>query len=388
MGRYHPAFSGIAGGVLTPAVVTDPSFGDGVRDATEHFQECIDEAIAKQARLVIMRPDQFYILTDTLTIKDPASSQVFLDIEASGRFDSIRWRGAAGGVVFRSLGWKRSEVRGVKVRVDGVAGVTVWDIDGGPVGGTDYNSSSNVLFSNCDVSVGSGGSAVTGWRIGHSATLSTDFSYFSWVDCVVEGTAAASDVVGWRSESNNTLNLAWFGCAVHRGSVGWSNVAGAGAATSQGGDSLFIYGCGTGYLDTVFEFKTAGAYTVSGGRHEHGGRLLDVPNGGNSDSALAVHMSGLRVDQFDPADGVLVYLGSAVSLVLDGCSIRNATQYGADMVTASCAAGAAGSILLRGGVIRCADTFTTTSGGSWSVSVSGVTQLSAQDTSTGPITDR
>lgn len=360
--------------------------GDGLADDTGAFQAACDAAVRARGALLIPPPRSSWCLRDTILIRPATGTQAHLDILGYGDHAQILWTGGSDKAVFRSRGWKRSTIDGVKIRVTGgQAGVTAWDIDAGAIDGIDYTTSGQLDFRRCDVFLTGTGS--TGWRLGHSSA-SADMSFLTWRNCSVTGSPTAKGI-GWVTEGRNNLQLQWYDCSGAFLARCFTNVSTPGAVSTQGGNSLFFYGCGGSYNDVDYELKTGGAYLITGGRWEEGRQFLSIPNGGGSNIASAVTVQGLVIAGYTPPGGRLVDAGSAAHLAVEGCHIRLTSPPTPSMFRLSCGAAGYGVLALRNSVVTDAPaTLHSVGTGNWRVSYSGVSAMNALGQSLAPLTDR
>jgi hypothetical protein len=328
--------------------------GDGTTDDTAAIQAAINAAMAVYGT-VIFPPTpagQAWLVSSTLNVYNPAltgAQQTTVNLQFEGRFNAIRYTGASGTAVFASRGWKRSRISGAQIRVaTGLTGVIAFDLDVGTFGSATYSSSAQLMFDRCDVHADVDGVTVVGWRLSHTSS-SADMSFIDWRNCSVTGRAATAGSIGWRNEGGNTLNLVWLNCSASFCATAWTNVSGAGAATAQGGDSGFWYACGGTGNVIDFELKTAGIYTMTGGRFELGAQLLSVPNGGGSKVTSMITMVGVKAATYTPPSGRMFDLESSVNLTLIGCMFPTPTVTPtASFIYGRQASDGIGSINIRG----------------------------------------
>lgn len=355
--------------------------GNGSTDDTAAFQAAVVAAIAARGTLYIPSPSVSYMLSDTIELQASSNgAQFFMNIRAEGPFIGIKWVGANNKSMFHSLGWKRSYIENVQIRIDTVcSNIVVWDIDGDP---SPHGSSSHLTFTACHVSLTSAPTFVTGWRFGHSADAATDFSYITFNNCTLSaptGVTNNGDHVGFRVESANALHFQWFGGGVYNCHTGFSNIQSAGANSSgiQGGPTMYFYGFGNSGVTLDFEIKTPGQYIVSGGRFELGQRFVEL---GKSISLTGadVHVSSVTLASYAPTDGIVFNVGGSSTLMLDNVEVRPPTasaDYTAAMITANGSVNARGAIIVRGGKYRAAEPFFTIASGGWAVDISSARQI-------------
>lgn len=323
---------------------------------TAGFQAAVNAALGQPGSTLYIPPppsDGSYQLNDTIKLYNPLSSQnqIHLNIRAELSWHGIMWVGAGSKPVFQSRGLKYAIIDGLHVTIGAsVTGVTVWDMDVGVFGSVNYTSSGLVDFNNCYFSTNASGAAITGWRLSHSSN-SADISMVTWRNCNVQGdmgtSAGSRTSTGWRWEGSNILNLSWFASSVSFCAVGWSTVPSAGSAGTGGGDCEYWYGCGGSYCDIDFELKTTGNYVISGGRWEEGRKFLSVPQT-NYAGMMTLSITGMKLETYDPPSGRLFEIGCAIGLTLTGCALRLlSVAADTDMIYASTASGAFGSILLQ-----------------------------------------
>jgi hypothetical protein len=367
-------------------VLDHHAVGNNAQADTAGFKSAIQQAVAEHRPLYIPDPpggEVSYLINETLEIKG-TGQQCFMDIRGNGRFDQIRWVGNADTPVFRSLGWKRSMVEGVRIRSD-KDGVIGWDIDGHE---TNHPSTGQLGFRDCHVTAPTTVSRVIGWRLGNTAA-GTDISFIDFVNCFAHfGGPERKGHIGWLNLGTNSLNHTWLGCSTYWCDVGWSNRLGSGADDRIGNDSMYFYGCGTSGNGLDFEFAVPGAYLISGGRFENGERFLRTGRSNSASRNLhAVSVAGVRIASYGPTTGRLFDLATASCLSLEGVVVHK-TTWPATMIVGSTASNGFGSIIARGCAFQAADPFFTVSPAtSWHVDVKGCVQLSTNE-STGAMLNR
>lgn len=344
--------------------------GDGVADDTAAFQAAFNAAAAVRGTVIIPAPAAAWILTSTVTIKPQSGNQTCVNVLAAGPPSAIIWKGPTGGVVFRCYGLKMSSFRNVHVDVSQRAGSVAWDIDTTAT----FESISHLTFDNCFVELGSG--AGVGWRMGNQSVALADISYISWLNCSVNGAVGGAPNAasyGWLNQGHNTLNNYWFGGTANSLAIGVSNAVG-----TTGNDSMFFYGMGTSNNNIDFQFAAPGAYVISGGRFENGKRLIDVTPASNHAS---VTVQGINMENYSPADGILVDFKRPGTLIWDANYVRNSATYGADAISLA-GSGGPGTFHARGGAFNSTDPFFTAWHSAWSVWIEGVGNLNVMDTTT------
>lgn len=333
------------------------ALGNGSADDTAAFQAAINAALLKPGSTLYIPPpnlDSFYKITDTLKLYDAASSrtQYYLNIRAELPWNGITYMGASSKSVFDSRGLKYSIIDGLKVTVQAsVTNVVIWNLDVGVFGSVNYTSSGLVDFNNCYFTTNAGGAGITGWRMSHSSN-SADISMVTWRNCNVQGdmgtASGARTSVGWRWGGSNTLNMTWYSSSASFCSKGWTSIPDSGGAGTHGGDCNYWYGCGGSYCDIDFELKTTGNWVICGGRWEEGRQFLSVPQT-NYAGLATISMMGVKLETYNPPGGRLFEIGSAIALRLLACSLRLlSVAADTDMIYASTASGAFGSITLDG----------------------------------------
>lgn len=348
--------------------------GNGKSDDTTAFQRALTAAARSGGTVVIPQPSHSWIISRTLLIQPVASqSQGSLDIQGSGQAGAIQWRGGSNAPVFRCHGWKRSRATGVHLDFTNSRGNhnIGWDIDTTAA----QQSTSVVTFENCFVGLGPHVGNV-GWRLGHVSAGIGDISFFTWVNCNVNGVSGVPGQRGWLNEGQNTLNNSWFGGYGGGLETMVSNLSGRGAASAQGDDSMFFYGLGGTRNALDFEFANRGAYLISGGRFELGKTFLLVTRGTNHAS---VTVQGINISSYSPTHGTLVGFQRPGSLVWDGNYVSQGIGHrltGAAFNLGG--SGGVGSMSVRGGALQAPDPFWTNSARNWEVFVQGVGRLTAQ----------
>lgn len=350
--------------------------GDGIADDTKAFQDAANAAIKSGGgELLIPNPDKFYNIKSTINIVPSSGSQCFLNIAGFGTtISEIRYTGPGNKAVFKVLGLKSSLISGVKVLISpGIGGVVVWDIDTTP----EIASTSLVTFKNCSALLGNGINNV-GWRLGHKSGGGADISSYQWENCSAYGNESEGTVisghVGWLLEGRNTLQNTWFGGFGAYLDKVYSNLSqpGTGATYENGNGSVFFFGLGGSHNNIDYEIAAEQVYFISGGRFEVGKKFLVVPKG-VEDPIITV--TGVEVNDYNPADGILISMGRPGSLTLDGC--RMYAKDGGDfskMITLRGERGI-GRLLVRGGSYASPKPFYSVLAGSWQVNIQAVGKL-------------
>jgi hypothetical protein len=366
-----------------PVYAPTPS-GDPTTD-TANLQAAINAALERAGKLVTssvttLGTIEAYQLNATLTIAPPADS-----VDGFGCMDwehhgypktSIQWVGANNGVMVSAVGWKRSNVTGVKLGVqDGITGVVCWNIDTTVA----HPSTGFTTFQGASVNLGSGTGNI-GWQIGAVSGGVADISFINWANCNVVGNnnnlPVVAGQIGWDMPGTNTLDLQWFGGGVYSCDI---------AIRSNGNDSKYFFGFGGSKNNTDFYFNQRGTLGVFGGRFEVGKRFLDVPNGSG---AATIKLDNVKISAYAPADGIVFNMLKPGSLNLDGCYVSNpgGAAYTAAMITLGGFTGN-GALHVRGGAIQAADPYWTKSYAGWRVYTSGVGLLNNGDQQTGVFVD-
>lgn len=367
--------------------------GDDTADDTAAIQAWLDACALAGAKAVWDRPPVAYRVTDTLLIRPPnGGAQVHMDMEGLGAYPGlIRWAGGDNKPVFRAVGWQLSTIKNVNITIPASAsGVIAWDLDNTAVA----NSLSVLDFANCRVDLGTGATSCVGWRLGHGTTWATDgltqgsadISFITWINCTVFGQETGGGNRGWSSEHQNVVILDLVDCYAMHVDRFVSNVPTAGAAAPYGGSSIDAFGCGTSHCLVDYEYGTAGAYLISGGRYEEGGTsFLSVPNGG-ANSALSITVSGTEIDAYD---GLNVFdLRSSVALILDGVAASpNTTLHGSGFIRLETTAGGPGSVTATGCTFGATAPFHTVVSGDWTVHRDGCLLVDLTGGATGKVDD-
>lgn len=311
--------------------------GNAVAD-TAGFNAALRDAIATNGTLRITTPtnSSSYLLNDTLDFnqgvpnKHNAGDPVSIRVEVDGSYNSIRWVGGSNKTVYLfSGGMAGCYIQGLKVSIDpNQTGVIAFAIESSSPNGSNPGFNNTNMFLNCRAVLGNGAGNV-GWRIGHRAPTGGDISFIRWDNCQVGG-STASGQVGWLNEGDNTLNLVWTNTFGDHLDKMVTNVSSSGAASAQGGGSMFFYGCGGGYNNLDFEFGNAGSYIISGGRFELGKRFLNVTYGQDHP---VVHISAIDLSGYAPSDGCLMHMERPGTLHLQDPHITSPTAFDQRMIT-------------------------------------------------------
>jgi Pectate lyase superfamily protein len=350
--------------------------GDGATDDTQAFQDAINAAIkVGGGEVIIPTPGKFYNIKNTINIAPATGSVCYVNINGFGiRNSQILYTGPSNKAVFKVLGLKSSVISGVKVWIQpGISGVVVWDIDTTP----QAESTNLVTFKNCSSLLGNGVNNV-GWRLGHISGGGADISSYQWENCAADGNQGEGSVVsgqiGWLLEGRNTLQNTWFGGFGAFLDKVYSNLSqkGTGATYENGNGSVFFYGLGGSHNNVDFEIAAEQVYYISGGRWEVGKKFLVVPEG-VEDPVITV--SGVEVNDYDPADGNLIHMGRPGTLTLDGCrmygkgggNFTNMITLGGDR--------SMGKLLVRGGSYASPKPFYKIIKGTWQINIQSVGQL-------------
>lgn len=342
--------------------------GDGVTDDTEAFQKAIDAAIRVRGKLIIPPPDRFYKITNTLDVIPAVGGQVFLTIDAWGwgyGSTAIRYMGESNKPVFRIIGLKQAIWTGLKVGIsEGLTGVQIFDIDTTPTA----ESTSFVTFKNFYLILGDQPNN-EGFRLGHRSGGGADISNYQWENCVVKGNRSPGQIA-YHIEGANTLSNTWIGGFAAFVDKLYSNKSGEGASTDRGNGSVYFYGHGASHNNTDFEIAFEQTYVISGGRFEVGKRFLDVYNHRFHSS---ITVSGCQISNYEPDDGVLMYMGTAGSLVVDNCNMSCRGGDFSNMIVLA-GTGSKGTLHVRGGAASSPKPFYKKVGAAtqWKVYIEGV----------------
>ena len=342
--------------------------GDGVTDDTKAFQSAINKAIEVKGKLIIPPPSNFYKITNTILVVPSKGNQVFLDIDAWGwgnGTNAIRYMGASNKPVFKIVGLKQAVWTGLKIGInEGLTGVQIFDIDTTPAA----ESTSFVTFKNFYLNLGNKPNN-EGFRLGHLSGGSADISNYQWENCVVFGNRLPGQIA-YHVEGNNTLSNTWMGGFVAYCDRIFSNVSGAGAKAERGNGSVYFYGLGASQNNTDFEFAFEQTYIISGGRFEAGGRFLEVVD---HNFHASITVIGCQINDYEPADGVLMYMGTAGSLVVDNCNMNRKGGDFSNMILLG-GTGNKGTLMVRGGAASSAKPFYKKTGKDtqWKVYIQGV----------------
>ncbi len=347
--------------------------GDGKTDDTQAFQRAINAAIAAKGRLIIPTPSAFYKITKTLNVVPASGGQVFMEIEAWGWGNGtnvIRYMGASNSAVFKIVGLKQSIWTGLKVGIeDGLTGVQVFDIDTTP----SAESTSFVTFKNFYLNLGNKPNNV-GFRLGHLSGGGADISNYQWENCVVFGSRLPGQVA-YLVEGNNTLSNTWMGGFVAHCDKIYSNKSGAGARSDRGNGSVYFYGLGGSHNNTDFEVAFEQTYVISGGRFESGRRFLNVID---HSFHASITVQGCQINDYETKDGILMYMGTAGSLLIDNCNMNLRGGDFTRMIVLG-GTGAKGTLMVRGGAASSSKPFYHKIGNAtqWKVYVEGVGKFSS-----------
>lgn len=316
-----------------------------------------------------------YTIDEPLVIAPVSGSQQRLNIRADNA--KIVWAGPTNTSMVYAKGWKNSIVRGLHLDTGNIEGVTAWDLDTPD----DAPSISGLQFVNCQVNFGSGGGCI-GWRGSVNGNLYGDVSALLFQNCMIRGLSRDNGDICWQALRRNNLAWTWHaGGAVNVATV-FSNRNPAGGS-QHGGGSMSFYGLAVtgGLLD--YDFYAGGMNLVSGGRYEVGRRFMQIGSNGASFGA-SVKIEAVNIASYAPDDGIVFFLGTAATLLLDSCSINRfgGTDYDAALITANASASGYGAIRLVGGGIQ-ADNWRTLQSGQWDVSASGVSRWSSSSGSIG-----
>lgn len=347
--------------------------GDGVTDDTKAFQNAINRAIASKGKLVIPPPKNFYKITNTIDVIPLNGDQVFLDIDAWGwgnGTNAIRYMGSSNRPVFRIVGLKQAVWTGLKIGInEGLTGVQIFDIDTTPTA----QSTSFVTFKNFYLNLGNKPNN-EGFRLGHLSGGSGDISNYQWENCVVFGSRMPGQIA-YHIEGGNTLSNTWMGGFVAFCDKIFSNKSGTGAKSERGNGSVYFYGLGGSQNNTDFEVAFEQTYIISGGRFEAGGRFLNVID---HKFHASVTVIGCQINDYEPHDGVLMYMGTAGSLTVDNCNMNRKGGDFSNMIVLA-GTGAKGTLIVRGGAASSSKPFYKKVGNDtqWKVYIDGVGKFSS-----------
>jgi hypothetical protein len=347
--------------------------GDGVTDDTRAFQAAIDAAIASKGKLIIPPPVKFYKITNTLHVVPVTGSQVFMDIDAWGwgnGTNCIRYMGESNRAVFKILGLKQAIWTGLKVGIhEGITGMQVFDIDTSK----GVESTSFVTFKNIYINLGNQPNNV-GFRLGHISGGGADISNYQWENCVVLGSRLPGQIA-YMVEGANTLSNTWMGGFVAFCDKIYSNKSGLGATQSRGNGGVYFHGLGGSQNNTDFEITFESTYLISGGRFESGKRFLNVPE---HSLHAAITIQGCQINDYETTDGILMYMGTAGTLLIENCMMN---LKGGDFRSMIVLAGNGnkGSLMVKGGAASSPKPFYKKIGSAtaWRVYVEGVGKFSA-----------
>jgi hypothetical protein len=346
-----------------------PGIGAGTAKATSAVQQAATYAIANDLRLVLA-PTNFYDLDDTISLVPASGASFGLDIEATGPSSNcIRWSGADSKAIFQAFGWKRSSIRGVRVRLTASkTGVVVWDLD---VDAT-RTSTGNLDFFDCHVTTAAAQTSCVGWRYGHTggATVSpqTEMSFIAHYGCGVawNGSAANAGCYGYVNEHANGLHFTYSASSASQCAVAFSNNSTSGAASATGGDSMFFVGCGGSNNLIEYEFARAGVYSIEGGRWELGTQFLSVPGGGGTTSSYTIKVEGVKGAGYLSNTAKLFDIEAAAALTVDGCRFYPGTgSFDANMIYLKCGSTGVSSVNVHGNTFTAADPYYTIAQGTW-----------------------
>lgn len=347
--------------------------GDGVTDDTDAFQNAFTKAIISRNKLIIPPPENFYKISNTIEVTPVIGEQVFLDVDAWGwgaGTNSIRYVGPSNRPVFRIVGLKQAVWTGLKIGIDeGISGVQIFDIDTTPRA----QSTSFVTFKNFYLNLGNKPNN-EGFRLGHLSGGSADISNIQWENCVVFGSRMPGQIA-YHIEGSNTLSNTWMGGFVAFCDKLFSNKSGAGAKSERGNGSVYFFGIGASQNNTDFEFAFEQTYVINGGRFESGGRFLNVID---HNFHASVTVIGCQINDYEPTDGILMYMGTAGSLIVDNCNMNKKGGDFSNMIVLG-GTGAKGSLFVRGGAASSPKPFykKVSKSTQWRVYIQGVGKFSA-----------
>ena len=343
--------------------------GDGIADDTQAFQNAFNKAIAAKTKLVIPPPKNFYKITNTIQIVPvEGAKQVLVDVDAwgwGGGTNSIMYMGPSHRPVFRILGLKQAIWTGLKIAInDGLTGVQIFDIDTTP----EIHSTSFVTFKNFYLNLGNKPNN-DAFRLGHLSGGGADISNYQWENCVVFGNRLPGQIA-YHFEGRNTLSNTWMGGFVAFCDKIFSNKSGTNATSDRGNGSVYFYGLGGSQNNTDFEFAFEQTYVIIGGRFEAGGRFLNVID---HKFHASISVIGCQISNYEPHDGVLMYMGTAGSLTVDNCNMNRLGGDFSNMIVLG-GTGAKGTLMVRGGAASSAKPFYKKVGNSthWKVYIQGV----------------
>jgi hypothetical protein len=370
--------------------------GDGVTDDTAAFQAAANAAIAASGTLLIPPTPNSYVISSTINLVPAgAGLQFHLDIAASalqegaggGQFAAILWNGGNNTSIFKSLGWKRSQISGIQIRIPtNKSGVVAWDIDHD----TPRSSTSLLNFCGCRVTVsGTPAADHVGWRMGHTSAVSGELSFLNWYGCSVECIVGyTGNPIGWVNEDPNGLSLQWYGCTCSTLKTAWSTTSTPGAGSPNGGGSMFWYGCGCSQTEIDFDL-TGSNYLISGGRFELGKRFIQLASGTSPNTVIC---QNVNIATYSPADGQIFRSDRPGCLILDNCYVNRNGGGGADydlnMIRLSVGGGLPATCFVRGGCYQADDPFFFSDGTKTLMVVESVNKVTTNGIVTGSFSER
>lgn len=356
-------------------------YGTGVGQGSATADTAAFRAAASDAisNTLVLPPS--LLLNDTITfVPLDGTNQYQMNIEGTGKYSQILWAGGDNKSIFKTYGWKRSQISGVQVRIPSSnTGVVVWDVDHDST----HGSTGVLNWVGCHVTPQSSSGTVA-WRMGH--TSGTELSFINWYGCTVDADTLNGPTIGWVNEDPNGLILNFWGCAATNTSYGWSNTSTSGAASVQGGPSMHFYGCGGTSNAMDFDFKNAGVYLISGGRWELGQRFLNVPS---ASTASFVYIDSAEIASYSPTDNQVFRFDKPGTLYLNNLHVKPSSgTFTSDMIRMDTTVSQQASLWVVGGGYVAADPFYKAAGLTQPLAyIKGVKVLNAAGQTTGIFTD-
>lgn len=304
----------------------------------------------------------------------------FAQLGDGGR--NIAWRSTPGGGFgdFATMHWQNCYVQGSGMELGDVA----WQ-----------NGTTNSLpwtFTNCFFSMLWRGYLSGNISTNTTASVAADASTIHVDSTVGFPPAGTLEINGERIAYTGLAGDHFTGCS--RGTEGTKAAAyeGAGYVVQHyhpsfgvllGGMSFYWYGGGGSGNANDFTFTTAGCHSIFGGRFENGQRFLRVGSGA-ARWAAPITIEGCDIREYQPPDGIVFDLRSAVQLRVQSCNIGGAAPpHGASMIRAAAAVGGFGSIYVADSVVNATDPFFTLASGRWRVAIDRVTAENPAGVATG-----
>lgn len=365
---------------------------DGIADDSAAFQQAINYALLNGLELTWPAPSVpgGCRITTGLVVAPP-SGQAFgtFHIHAApllGANVHLDCQVADGAACLRIANAKQSRIDGLVVKIGAGTGKRAIHV-GDP---NAAQSTSQLVLR--DVKIQMAGTGHIGVLLGGTSSGNQDVASVFLENLYCDGTVTTQGhtCVAWgganvtdnKIANSSFSNLKYF-------VTNNRNISGPG-----GGGSMAVVNTGGSAVEKLLYYEASlGEFTWIGGpRIEHAQALL-WGDGGAGDTGSTILFQGLHCAQCDDdGDGILFKTTGCQALVLDGLRIglTNAgTRLGAAAITGDCATGAIASVTLRGGEWAVStDPWTLAGGGAYVVTVAGVKQMSASETSTGMLTSR